>query len=159
MSAIKSRQAVSNGPIEVTRGSGCSRTSMGIPEPPEGRSDLTLAVVGSGPIPSAGDLGPQDNSFLLILRWPLNQQRRPSISRQDQYSRVSGLSRHSMMVSAFAVDKTPSRTMASTIAVLSLLRAMLGWVTSRMSGARKLFACSVSNRKSRAAGVSVSVRL
>ena len=126
MSAIKFCQAVSNGPIELSRVAGFSRTSMGCPGLPESLSDdLIWAVVRSGSVSSAGDLGPQDKSFLLMLRWPLNQHRRPSISRQDQYSRVSGLSRHSMMVSAFAVDKTPSRTMASTTAVLSLLRAML----------------------------------
>jgi hypothetical protein len=127
MSAIKFRQAVSNGPIELSRISGFSRTSTrGCPGLPESLSDDPIwAVVGSGSMPSADDLGPQDKSFLLMLGGPLNQQRRPSISRQDQYSRVSGLSRHSMMVSAFAVDRTPSRAMVSTIAIMSLLRVML----------------------------------
>ena len=123
MSAIKFRQAVSNGPIELTTVWGCSPTSKG--------SELLEELSGFGreelaARPSAGGLGLQDKSFLGRLWWPLNQQRRPSISRQDQYSRVAGLSRHSMMVSsAFAVDKTPSRARTSTIAaILSLLRVI-----------------------------------
>jgi hypothetical protein len=62
-----------------------------------------------------GVFGPQDKSFLLILRRPLYQQRRPSISRQDQYSRVSGFARHSI-VSALAVGKVISKARASAIA-------------------------------------------
>ena len=128
MSAVKFRQAVSNEPIELTRALGCSRTSTGSPGLPEGLPELIWGrlgvVVGSSSVPSAGVLGPQDKSFLLMLRWPLNQQRRPSISRQDQYSRVSGLARHSI-VSALAVGKVTSRARASTMAVLRLLRIML----------------------------------
>ena len=70
-----------------------------------------------------GVFGPQDKSFLLMLRWPLYQQRRPSISRQDQYSRVSGLARHSI-VSALAVGKVTSKARASTIAARRVLLSM-----------------------------------
>ena len=82
-----------------------------------------LALVGSSSMPSKGVLGPQDKSFLLMLRWPLNQQRRPSISRQDQYSRVSGLARHSI-VSAWAAGSRTSRARVSTIAAVTFLRIM-----------------------------------
>ena len=51
----------------------------------------------SAGLASAGVFGPQDKNSLLMRRWPLSQQRRPSISRQDQYSRVSGFARHSIV--------------------------------------------------------------
>ena len=49
-----------------------------------------------------------------MLRWPLYQQRRPSISRQDQYSLVAGLARH-WMVSALAVGKANPKAILSAI--------------------------------------------